>query len=211
MTSSLTRMKTLAATDPRRRALLAGGAVFAGLLLTGAPAFAFDVEDARKMIDRAIAEVNGAINSGKPEAQMLRDFEGIFVRYADVPAIARSALGPAARSANAAQLSAFTAAFQGYIARKYGRRFREFIGSEIVVTGAKPLKSYYEVTSVARLRGQSPFEVSWQVSDRSGQARFFNIIIEGVNMLAAERTEIGSMLDRRKGDLAALIGDLQAL
>jgi phospholipid transport system substrate-binding protein len=155
--------------------------------------------------------VNGAINSGKSEAAMLKDFEGIFARYADVPAIARSALGPTARSASPAELAAFTTAFQGYIARKYGRRFREFIGGEIEVTGAKPLKSYFEVSSLAKLRGQSPFEVSWQVSDRSGSAKFFNIIIEGVNMLASERTEIGSMLDRRRGDLGALIRDLQAI
>lgn len=196
------------AIDPRRRALLAGGAVYAGFLLTGAPVAAFTVDDARRLIDRAIADVNAAIGSGKAEAAMLRDFEGIFSRYADVPTIARSTLGPAARQASAAQISAFTGAFQGYIARKYGRRFREFIGGQVEVTGAKPLRNYFEVNSVARLRGQSPFQVDWHVSDRSGQPRFFNIVVEGVNMLAAERAEIGAMLDRRRGDIAALAADL---
>lgn len=53
---------------------------------------------------------------GKPEQAMYKDFEGIFARYADVPAIARSALGPAARRANAGdEMSAFTKAYQGYI------------------------------------------------------------------------------------------------
>ncbi|WP_323038731.1 ABC transporter substrate-binding protein [Gemmobacter sp.] len=211
MTRSSTRMQTLTATDPRRRALLAGGAVYAGLLLTGAPVMAFTVDQARSLIDRAVGEVNATINSGKSEAAMLKDFEGIFTRYADVPTIARSALGPAARSISPAQLSAFTEAFRGYIARKYGRRFREFIGGQIEVTGAQPLKSYYEVVSVAKLRGQSPFDLRWHVSDRSGKQQFFNIIIEGVNMLAAERTEIGSMLDKRRGDIGALVNDLKAI
>ena len=211
MTRSSTRMQTLTATDPRRRALLAGGAVYAGLLLTGAPVMAFTVDQARGLIDRAVGEVNATINSGKSEAAMLKDFEGIFTRYADVPTIARSALGPAARSTSPAQLSAFTEAFRGYIARKYGRRFREFIGGQIEVTGAQPLKSYYEVVSVAKLRGQSPFDLRWHVSDRSGKQLFFNIIIEGVNMLAAERTEIGSMLDKRRGDIGALVNDLKAI
>jgi phospholipid transport system substrate-binding protein len=204
-------MQTLTATDPRRRALLAGGAVYAGFLLAGAPAFALNVDQARNLIDRAIGEVNATINSGKSEAAMLNDFEGIFTRYADVPTIARSALGPAARSASSAQMAAFTEAFRGYIARKYGRRFREFIGGQIEVTGAQPLKSYFEVSSVAKLRGQAPFDLRWHVSDRSGRQMFFNIIIEGVNMLAAERTEIGSMLDRRRGDLNALIADLKSI
>jgi len=30
-----------------------------------------------------------------------------------------------------------------------------------------------------------------------------------VNMLAAERTEIGAMLDRRRGDIDAMIRDLE--
>lgn len=211
MTPSSTRMTTPMATDPRRRALLAGGAVYAGFLLSGAPVAALTLDQARALIDRAIGEVNTVIASGKSEAAMLKDFEGIFTRYADVAAIARSALGPAARSAGAAQMASFTEAFRVYISRKYGRRFREFAGGKIEVTGARPLKSYYEVISVARLRGQSPFEVAWHVSDRSGRQLFFNIIIEGVNMLASERAEIGAMLNRRKGDIAALSADLRAL
>jgi phospholipid transport system substrate-binding protein len=47
------------------------------------------------------------------------------------------------------------------------------------------------------------------VSDKSGKNLFFNIIIEGVNMLASERTEVGAMLDKRKGNIDALITDLK--
>jgi phospholipid transport system substrate-binding protein len=179
-------------------------------MLPGAAA-AFSVDDARRLIDTVVADVNRVIASGKPEAAMLRDFEAIFARYADVPAIARSALGPAARSASQGDLRSFTQAFQGYIARKYGRRFREFIGGEIEVTDARPLRSYFEVVSVARLRGQAPFDLRWHVSDRGGRPLFFNLIIEGVNMLAAERTEIQAMLERRRGNIAALVADLNAL
>lgn len=194
-----------------RRMLMAGAAAMgAASLLPAGPAAAFDVDSARALIGRAVAEVNTIINSGTSEAAMLRDFEGLFVRYADVPAIARSALGPAARSASQADLAAFTRSFQGYISRKYGRRFREFIGGQIEVTGARPIKNYFEVSSIARLRGQAPFDLRWHVTERGGRQLFFNIIIEGVNMLAAERTEIGAMLDRRRGSIAALVADLNA-
>ncbi|MCU0900697.1 MAG: ABC transporter substrate-binding protein [Cypionkella sp.] len=185
---------------------LVGGAAALALPL---PAAALTVDQARALVGRAIADVNATINSGKSASAMYGDFERIFSRYADVPTIARSALGPAARSASNAQLSAFTRAYQGYIARKYGARFREFIGGEIEVTGARPIKSYFEVISVAKLRGQAPFDLRWHVSDRAGKDLFFNIIIEGVNMLASERTEIGAMLDRRRGNVDALIEDLK--
>jgi phospholipid transport system substrate-binding protein len=121
----------------------------------------------------------------------------------------RQALGVAAKSASKAQMSSFTKAFQGYISRKYGSRFREFIGGRIEVTDARAVKSYYEVISVAHLKGQAPFDVRWHVSDKSGKNLFFNIIIEGVNMLASERTEVGAMLDKRKGNIDALITDLK--
>ena len=120
-------------------------------------------------------------------------------------------LGPAARQASKGQLSAYTKVFQGYISRKYGRRFREFIGGRIEVADARAVKSYYEVISTAYLKGESPFEVRWHVSDKSGKSLFFNIIIEGVNMLASERTEMGALLDQRGGDLDRLIEDLKLI
>jgi phospholipid transport system substrate-binding protein len=101
------------------------------------PAFALNVDDARGLIDSAVADVNRIIASGKSESAMFGDFERMFARYADVPVIARSALGPAARQASGAQLSAFTKAYQGYLSRKYGRRFREYMGGRIVVKEAR--------------------------------------------------------------------------
>jgi phospholipid transport system substrate-binding protein len=108
-------------------------------------------------------------------------------------------------------MSSYTKAFQGYISRKYGRRFREFIGGRIEVAEAKAVKSFFEVISTAYLQGEAPFEVRWHVSDKSGKGLFFNIIIEGVNMLASERTEMGALLDQRGGDLDTLIADLKTL
>lgn len=193
--------------DRRGFLALIGGA--AALSLMPARGWSLDAGQAHALIDTALGEVYRVINSGAQPAQMYRDFEAIFARYADVDVIARSALGPAARQADARELAAYTQAFQAYIGRKYGKRFREFIGSKIEVTDARPVKSFFAVTSIAYLKGRSPMEVEWHVSDKSGKSRYFNIIIEGVNMLASERAEIGAMLARRKGDMAALTADLQ--
>ncbi|MFG6080677.1 phospholipid-binding protein MlaC [Paracoccus litorisediminis] len=185
------------------------GLIGAGIALTAMPAQALDTAQASSLVQKSLDEVYAVINSGQPSAQMYKSFEAIFARYADVDIIARSALGPAARQASPAEFEAYKQAFQGYIGRKYGKRFREFVGSKIEVTGARPVKSFFAVTSVAYLKGRSPMEVEWHVSDKSGKSRYFNIIIEGVNMLASERAEVGAMLARRKGDMAGLTADLQ--
>lgn len=202
MSSILT--KTL--TSDRRGffGLMAGATLaFAG------PALALNEAEAQALVARSMDEVYAVINSGKPSAQMYRDFEAIFARHADVEVIARSALGPAARQIAPQQFAAYRQAFQGYIGRKYGKRFREFIGSKIEVTGARKVKSFYAVSTVAYLNGRAPLEMEWHVSDKSGRSLYFNIIIEGVNMLASERAEMTAMLAARKGDVAALTQALQ--
>lgn len=192
-----------------RRSVIAGLMAGAASLAVSGPALALNTDQASGLIDDLVGEINRVINSGKPETRMYADFEKIMVKYADVPIIARSALGVAARSASASEMRAFTAAFQGYISRKYGKRFREFIGGKLEVQEARKVKSFYEVKTIAYLKGEAPFEVTFLVSDKSGRNLFFNMYIEGVNMLATERTEIGAMLDKRKGNIGQLIQDLK--
>lgn len=201
-------MTNLFPTDPNRRAVLAG-LLGTAALLRAPGAFALSEAEAKRLIDGAVSDINKVINSGRSESAMFGDFEKIFRRYADVPTIARSALGPPARSASAAQMNAFTDAFAGYLARKYGKRFREFIGGKIEVTGARAVKNFQEVQAVAKLKGQAPFAISFMVSDRSGSDKFFDLLIEGISLLKSERAEIGAMLDKRRGDINALVGDLR--
>lgn len=192
----------------RRAFFLASAAAAAVAAL---PAQALTLDQARAHVEALVAEVNRVIASGESEAAMIQEFAAIFDRFADVPTIARYALGSDARAASAGQLDAFTAAFRVYIARKYGRRFREFIGGRIELVEAREVPNGIEVETTAILQGQAPFRVDWHVSDRSGRVAFFNIIIEGVNMLLSERTEVQAMLDQRGRDLDRLIADLPNL
>lgn len=177
--------------------------------LIPAAAVAMTQAEARALVGRVMADVQSIISSGRGEAALIRDFERIFDIYGDIPVIARSVLGPAARSASARDLNVFAEAFRGYMARKYGRQFRRFAGARADVAGAREVQRYWEVISTMNIRGEAPFEVRWHVSDRSGQQRFFNIIIEGVNLLAAERQEVGTMLERRGGNIARMTEDLR--
>ena len=201
---TLTPMLTLNKQPIARRSFLLG---LTSTMVAG-PAFALGRARATQLVDRLVAEINRTINFGGSEAKLLRAFENIFAQYADVNIIARSALGPAARSASSSELSAFILAFRGYIARKYGKRFQEFIGSEIVVKGTRNRGKFFEVDASVRLKGITPFEVSFRVSDRSGENLFFDIIIEGISLLSSERVEIGALLDARNGNIARLTRDL---
>lgn len=193
-------------TFSRRRVLaLTGAGALAALPM---PSFALTSGQAEGLVNSAVGDINSVISSGANINSMVRSFKGIFDRYADTAYLAAYALGNDGRSASAAQKSAFADAFGIYLANKYGRRFNEFAGGQIEVQDSRPVNSYIEVRTVAILRGQSPFQVDFHVSDRPGRPVFFNLIIEGINMLLSERQEIGAMLDARGGNLDALIRDL---
>ncbi len=192
-----------------RRRFLATAMAAPLLALFPLPALAFSEADARALVQSLVTDINRVIGSGKSEAAMIRDFEKLFIKYADVPIMARSAMGVDGRRASQSQMRAFTAAFQTYISRKYGRRFREFIGGDLQIKSIRKIKAGFAVKNTALLRGEAPFEVTFLVSDKSGRGKFYNMYIEGVNLLLTERTEIGAMLDRRKGNIDQMIADLK--
>ncbi len=206
-------MVTLMPSNFKIRRLLLTSALVAPLVAS-LPSLAFAAltkATASELVNKLVADINKVIASGKSEASMVRDFEKLFIKYADVPIMARYALGVDGRRASKSQMRSFTKAFQGYISSKYGRRFREFIGGSLEVKSTRKIKTGFEVKSIAVLKGQAPFEVTFLVSDKSGKGKFYNMFIEGVNMLLTERTEIGAMLDRRGGNIDKMIADLKKI
>ncbi|MBU2983016.1 ABC transporter substrate-binding protein [Lentibacter algarum] len=192
-----------------RRSVVATASAALAAMIAPKAALALNENEAKALVDKLVGEINKVIASGKSETAMYGDFERIFERYSDTSYIAAYTLGNDGRKASSSQKRSYSKAFQVYVARKYGRRFREFIGGRLEVTGVRKVKKWYEVDATAYLKGQSPFKVTFLVSDRSGRNKFFNLYVEGINMLLTERTEIGAMLDKRRGDFDKLVADLK--
>ena len=146
-----------------RRAFLGLTAALTASAAVPARVWALTVAGAQSLVTRLLDELYDIINSGGSEARLYREFEDLLDRYADMPIIARSVLGVDWRRANDAQRRAFTMAFKGYISRKYGSRFRELVGGRIEVEGARAIRNFFEVTSVAYLQGEAPFQIVWLI------------------------------------------------
>ena len=205
----LTPMKIHTLNNPTRRWVLSAGTACAAVLVSK-PLFALTTAQAEALIDRMLAELNGIINSGRSANQMFGDFERLFAKYADIPIISPSLIGRDGwQRASSGQRAAFIDAFTGYIARKYGKRFRELIGGKVVVKNTVAAGKNHEVRTVADLRGSAPFEVSFFVSGRSGNSQFYDMRIEGISLRRAEANEVGAMLDRKGGNIDAMIADLK--
>ncbi len=204
-------MTRLPATSATRRAvlMLAAGGMAYGLL--PGQARALSQSEASTLVTRLVNDINSVINSGRSGTALYREFERLFERYADTDVIAASTLGPDWRTASDSQKRAYAEAFGGYIARKYGRRFREFAGGRIEVTRSTANRSGFEVEGRALLPGRGPINVTFFVSDRNNTPRFYDIFIEGIGLRTSERREIGALLDQRRGNLDELIAYLRTI
>ena len=166
---------------------------------------------AERLIKNISEKVNGVISSSSSQEEVIIELEEIFKKYADTDIMSLTSLGPARRRASEVQLDNFKSAFQRYFLNKYARRFRELQDGEISILSSRSVRSIVEVKTRIRLIDWAPFEVVWLVSDRSGEIKIFNIIIDGINLLSSERTEIGVMLENRNGDIDLLSRDLRKL
>jgi len=178
--------------------------------LYASPVFAFKKSDAEKLIKNLTNDVLGAVNEQKSKDIMFSRFEEIFSKYADVPLIARKALGPTWRGASKAQRSAYVSAFRGYMARYYGKRFEEFLGSEIIVSNSRKTSGGFLVGSNIILKDGSSYQAQWHVIDAGGKYLMYNLFLEGVSVLSDVRVQIGSMLDKRAGSIDRLIEHLNS-
>ena len=178
--------------------------------LYASPVFAFKKSDAEKLIKNLTNDVLGAVNEQKSEDIMFSRFEEIFSKYADVPLIARKALGPTWRGASKAQRSAYVSAFRGYMARYYGKRFEEFLDSEIIVSNSRKTSGGFLVSSNIILKDGSSYQAQWHVIDARGKYLMYNLFLEGVSVLSDVRVQIGSMLDKRSGSIDRLIEHLNS-
>ena len=174
------------------------------------PVFAFKKSDAEKLIKGLTNDVLGAVNEQKSEDELFSRFEEIFSKYADVPLIARKALGPTWRGSSKTQRSAYVSAFKGYMARYYGKRFEEFIGSEIIVTNSRKTSGGFLVSTNIILKDGSNYQAQWHVIDARGKYLMYNLFLEGVSVLSDVRVQIGSMLDKRAGSIDRLIEHLNS-
>lgn len=104
--------------------------------------WAATAKDAEVLVEKLVAEINAVISSGNSESVMVRQFEEIFKSYADVPTIARYALGNDARGLSQSQMEKFIKVYSVYVSHKYGRRFREFIGVKLSFKSHARLKVF---------------------------------------------------------------------
>ena len=196
-----------------RRSFLTRGAatlaIGAGLGALPFPALAaVTAEQAQAHVAQTIEDVLGLVQAPGAAAAKAPQLRQIMEARASMPQIAQAAAGLSWRQMTPDQQARFTDAFTNHVATIYARRFQEYEGQQIRVTGARDAGGKGMLVQSMVGNGGAPIAVEWLVSDRSGRVAVNDIVIEGVSLVLTQREEIAQMLASRGNDVEALIAAL---
>ena len=166
-------------------------------------------EEAAKFVTALSSEtlaILGAQNTslGEREAQV-RELLG---RVIDLPRIGRFALGKAWPKATPEQRQEYQRLFAQWVRRTYSRRLGGYSGQSFKIIKAAPLGKRDAVvfTEIGRPSGP-PLKAAWRVRGGTNEYKILDVIVQGVSMIATQRSEFASLV-RRQG-LEGLIDSLR--
>jgi len=141
-----------------------------------------------------------------PRAERLTRFRQLFQADFDVPGIARFVLGRYWRSATEQEQQEFLKLFEDYVVFVYGTRLSSFNGETFKLRGSRTDASGTIVsTDIISANGDAPIKVDWRLITDHGAFKINDVIIEGISMLATQRSEFASVIQRHGGQVGGLL------
>lgn len=143
--------------------------------------------------------------------QKQEKFQSVFMSAINVKKNARFTLGRYAKKASDEQLQAYTDALADNIVYTWTTRFNEYAGDALnseAISFASARKSengdFYITSKIKLPNAESDVEMIWRISDKNGEMKLADLIVEGVSMLMSYRNEYTAVLQQNGGDIDAL-------
>ena len=170
-----------------------------------------DIEKAESFIKSTTAKgVEEIINATVSDQEKDKRFYDLLNGALDMDFIGQFVLGRNWRTANATQRADFIKVYRDLNIKTWSKRFNEFKGKNFIFKGTTPSSSKGQIfvnTEVPMDQG-APAKVLWRVREKDGNYKIVDIIIEGVSLAQASRSEYTSFIKNNPGGLDALIKDL---
>jgi phospholipid transport system substrate-binding protein len=183
--------------------------IVAFILFLSAPLMAQDqaeLKHAQDYITQLGNDAISALEQTQNDAVSRRaEFESILNRNFDMDRIAQFSLGRYWRAASDSEKREYVLLFNQMVIDVYNRRFTDYSGQELSVTGAREAgRGDIIVTSQIVGSGQ-PISVDWRL--RNGKV--IDVIVEGVSMSVTQRNDFASIIQRNGGTVQSLIDYLK--
>ena len=170
-----------------------------------------NAEKAEDFIKSTTAKgVEDIINANVSDEEKDKRFYDLLNNALDMDFIGQFVLGRNWRTATPTQRADFIKVYRDLNIKTWSKRFNEFKGKNFVFKGTAPSTSKGQVfvdTEVPMDQG-APAKVLWRVKEKGNDYKIVDIVIEGVSLAQASRSEYTSFIKNNPGGLDALIKDL---
>lgn len=144
-----------------------------------------------------------------PNAEKQARFREMFKTYFDIPAIGRFVLARFAKAASPAELEKFNILFEDVIVYTWSRRFSEYNGQTIKVTGQQADGAEGTLVKSTILGNASgSFGVDWRLRKRPEGFKVLDIVVEGVSMAITYRQDYSTVISQ-SGSFAGLLAQME--
>jgi phospholipid transport system substrate-binding protein len=127
----------------------------------------------------------------------------------DLVRLSRFGLGSYWRVASEAERQEFCSLLEDHLVRVYGRRFAQYGGERLSVTGSRTDPAGVIVTSqLIRPQGR-PIAIDWRLGLSDGRYMIRDVVVDGVSMALSQRSEFAAVIERNGGQVAALLATLR--
>jgi phospholipid transport system substrate-binding protein len=161
-----------------------------------------------KLADSAIGFLSDASLAPEKKAS---SFKQLLQTHFDMKSIGRFALGRYWRVATPAQQEEYLGLFNDMIVEVYSRRFSEYKGQILTVTGSRiEGENDAIVTSVVKQDDGPDIAVDWRIRHSSNGYKVIDVIVEGVSMALTQRSDFASVIQRGGGDVSVLLTHIKS-
>ncbi len=168
---------------------------------------------AEDFIKNTTAEgIEQIINADVSQQEKDKRFYKLLNGALDLDFIGQFVLGRNWRTATEQQRKEFITVYRDLNIATWSKRFNEFKGKSFVFKGTTPSSSKGQifVNSEVPMDQGAPAKVLWRVREKNGNYKIVDIVIEGVSLAQASRSEYTSFIKNNPGGLDTLIKDLNS-
>ena len=170
-----------------------------------------DAAQAEQFIKNTTTEgVEQIINANISDAEKDKRFYTLLNNSLDMDFIGQFVLGRNWKTATAQQKQDFITVYRDLNIATWSKRFNEFKGKNFVFKGTTPSSSKGQifVDTIVPMDQGEPAKVLWRVREKAGSYKIVDIVIEGVSLAQASRSEYTAFIKNNPGGVDALIKDL---
>lgn len=150
------------------------------------------------------------INANVSQQEKDKRFYDLLNGALDMDFIGQFVLGRNWRTATAQQRKDFINVYRDLNIATWSKRFNEFKGKNFVFKGTSPSSSKGQVfvNTIVPMDQGEPAKVLWRVREKNGNYKIVDIVIEGVSLAQASRSEYTAFIKNNAGGIDALIKNL---